>query len=458
MPLNLALSASFESYVDEVIRTYGAAGIAVAIVDREQPVQELFFGFRDRERKLLIDKDTIFGLASVSKSFTCLAVLRLAEQGKIDLNAPVSRYIPAFQNAHQPQPVLVRHLMSHAGGFWPVARNTVEPLARKMGMWNGGVDLAYSVPFSEEAILEVCAGLNAQEKPLGQPGEYFSYSNDSFGLLSDIIRTQGGEDTYADYMKKRILRPLGMDRSGCGFLPPAADVNAATLYEERDGKLLITRDYHDDAFVMMGGGAMKSTIRDMERYLQLYLQAGAPLISVGSFRDMTTSHASYRPSAGYGYGLSVGALAGCPIFGHGGSLTGVSSAISFCPDAGYGVVVLCNTSGVPSTAVAEAAMRWCLGLEPRPVPPVAASPWPVALQQKACGQYVSPEGSDILISTASSGLQIHSSGRLCEYRFGPPDILWLQSKLTWSDLTLFHDAGGDVFAVRYGGRMLARQP
>lgn len=147
MPLSLSLGSLFEAYVKKVMHTYDASGIAVAIVDREQPVRELFFGFRDQEQKRLIDQDTIFGLASVTKSFTCLAVLQLAQQGKVDLDAPVSRYIPAFQNAHREKPVLVRHLMSHAGSFWPVERKTVEPLARKMGLWNSGVDLAYSAPF-----------------------------------------------------------------------------------------------------------------------------------------------------------------------------------------------------------------------------------------------------------------------------------------------------------------------
>lgn len=75
-------------------------------------------------------------------------------------------------------------------------------------------------------------------------------------------------------MKKHVLQPLGMSRSGCGFLFPARDSNAAILYEKRDDKLLITRDYYDNAFVMMGGGAMKSTLRDMERYLQLFLRRG----------------------------------------------------------------------------------------------------------------------------------------------------------------------------------------
>lgn len=456
MSLSLSLGSLFEAYVKKVMHTYDASGIAVAIVDREQPVRELFFGFRDQEQKRLIDQDTIFGLASVTKSFTCLAVLQLAQQGKVDLDAPVSRYIPAFQNAHREKPVLVRHLMSHAGSFWPVERKTVEPLARRMGLWNSGVDLAYSAAFSQAAVQEVCADLDAQQTPLGEPGEYLSYSNDSFGLLSDIIRTQGTEDTYADYMKKHVLQPLGMSRSGCGFLFPARDSNAAILYEKRDGKLLITRDYHDNAFVMMGGGAMKSTLRDMERYLQLFLRRGEPLLSPDSFWRMTTAYVSYRPGVGYGYGLSVGQLAGYPVYGHGGSLTGVSSAISFCPDAGYGVVVLCNTTGVPATSIAEAAMLWCLGKNPCPVEPKACEPWAQDLQRRACGRYVSAEGDTVEITMNSTNLELLSSGKPRPYRFSEPGVLFLQSKMTWSDLTLFPNAQGEIFAVRYGGRMLSR--
>ncbi|MCI9406191.1 MAG: beta-lactamase family protein [Oscillospiraceae bacterium] len=457
MLLDACLSASFESYVEKILDAYSACGIAVAIIDQNGPAAESFFGFRDRERRLPIDRDTIFGLASVTKSFTCLAILQLAEQGKVDLDAPVCRYIPAFQNTHRAKPVLVRHLMSHTGSFWPVKRKTVEPLARRMGIWGKGVDLAYSVPFSEEAVREVSAGLDAQEIPLGNPGEYFSYSNDSFGLLSDIIRTQGGEDTYADYLNKEILLPLNMTRSGCGFLPPAADPNGAILYEERDGRQLVTRDYHDDAFVMMGGGAVKSTLRDMQQYLSLFLQEGAPLIRPDSFRRMTRSCASYRPAVGYGFGLATGRLAGHTVFGHGGSLTGVSSAIGLCPDAGAGVCVLSNTTGVPASSIAEAALRLCLGEEPHPWEPPCLEPWPADLQQKAVGRYVSLEGSDIEIQTGETGMRVLSSGQEKAYRFGAPGILYLKSKMTWSDLTLFPDGKGDIFALRYGGRMLARQ-
>ena len=101
MPLSFTGLSLFEAYVEKVMRAYDACGMAVAIVDQGQPVQELFYGFRDGEQKLPINQDTIFGLASVTKSFTCLAILHLAQQGKIDLDAPVSQYIPSFHNSHR---------------------------------------------------------------------------------------------------------------------------------------------------------------------------------------------------------------------------------------------------------------------------------------------------------------------------------------------------------------------
>ncbi|MBR2637097.1 MAG: beta-lactamase family protein [Oscillospiraceae bacterium] len=445
---------AFSSYVHKVMEHYEAAGMAVALIEKDRPAKELFFGYRDVQQLLPIDRDTIFGLASVSKSFTALAVLQLAQQGKVDLDAPVSRYIPQFENLHR-QPVLVRHLMSHAGSFWPVKRKVVQPLAEEMGLWDSGEDLAYSEALSIEANRRVCADLDAQAEPLGKPGQYLSYSNDSFGLLSDIIRTQGGEKNYADYMVRHVLKPLGMNRSFCDFLRPAQDQNAAILYEKRDGEMIATRDYHDSAFVMNGGGAMKSTLADMETYLGLYLSGGAPLIGEKWMTKMLSPYVSYRYDEDYGFGLSIGQVGGQKVCGHGGSLTGVSSAISFCPEKEVAVVVLCNTTGVPATAVAKCAMQGLLGLDPAPVEPVFGESWSDGRFEAVCGEYISPEGSALSLQMDETGRKLLSSGKEKEFFYLDERTLLIRSGLTWSDVTFFEEKGR-VFAARYGGRMLKK--
>lgn len=97
----------FEELVSRIQERSNAVGIAVAIVDRNGNTQyEKFFGYRDQEKKLPIDEDTIFGLASVTKSFVALSIMQLVEAGKVNLDDPVSKYIPEFTNRNQ-KPVMV---------------------------------------------------------------------------------------------------------------------------------------------------------------------------------------------------------------------------------------------------------------------------------------------------------------------------------------------------------------
>ena len=109
--------AKFESFIDHVIKTDNAQGMAVAVINAEgETLYEKCFGMRDVEAGLPYDADTVQGIASVSKSFTALCAMQLAERGVIDLDAPVNRYIPGLKNDR----ILVRHLMSHIAGFLPL--------------------------------------------------------------------------------------------------------------------------------------------------------------------------------------------------------------------------------------------------------------------------------------------------------------------------------------------------
>lgn len=200
----------------------------------------------------------------MTKSFTALSIMQLEEKGMIDLDAPISQYIPEFTNKNQSKKVTVRHLLSHAGGFFPLPRILVGNVAESLGLdEEKDGDFAYNDAVAQEGVKLVAERLDAQTKENGlngQPGEYLSYCNDGFGLLSDIIRRYGGEPSYADYLVKHVLKPLGMERSFCDFVLPSKDENAATLYKKVDGVMRGSRDYHDNAFVLNGGGAMKSTL------------------------------------------------------------------------------------------------------------------------------------------------------------------------------------------------------
>ena len=117
--INRTNQALFEELVKQIRIQGEAAGIAVAIIDKNGETQyEKYFGCRDTEKQLPIDGDTIFGLASVTKSFVALAIMQLYERGLLDLEDPVSKFIPEFTNKNQ-ETVRIHHLLSHSGGFYP---------------------------------------------------------------------------------------------------------------------------------------------------------------------------------------------------------------------------------------------------------------------------------------------------------------------------------------------------
>ena len=200
-----------EKLVEDIKKDHEASGIAVAIIDKSGKTQyEKFWGVRDLESGKEVNGDTIFGLASVTKSFTALSIMQLEEKGMIDLDAPISQYIPEFTNKNQSKKVTVRHLLSHAGGFFPLPRILVGNVAESLGLdEEKDGDFAYNDAVAQEGVKLVAERLDAQTKENGlngQPGEYLSYCNDGFGLLSDIIRRYGGEPSYADYLVKHVWK------------------------------------------------------------------------------------------------------------------------------------------------------------------------------------------------------------------------------------------------------------
>lgn len=455
----------FEQFVRDVMTEYEAAGMAVCVFDKTGVSQyERYFGYRNEEEKTLIDKDTVFGLASVTKSFTCLAVMQLAEQGKLNLMDPVSRYIPEFTGSNQTDPVRIWHLMCHTGGYFPLPRILIEDVANEMGLdEERDGDFAYHEGLAIEGVKRVAQRLDAQTQLNGRPGENMSYCNDGFALLSDIIRTCGDKDSYAEYLLEHIIKPLGMTRSYCDFVRPKQDENSAALYIKRDGKRVVTHNYHDNAFVLNGGGAMKSTISDMKKYICMYLNEGRGLNGVRvaseySIREMVKPRITYRPMGYYGYGLSSKFVDDLNVIEHGGSLTGVSSNMSWSYDGEVGIMVLCNTSAVPVAAVADAALRMYNGKDPIDKRDLyQETPWTQQTIDQACGVYESGEGALIELYKKEDGsIGMRNAGKETDIRPVHPYLAITKGKLTDGYLKLLHDEKRGVWAV-FNGRIVPRK-
>ena len=118
-----------ENLVESIIKDYDACGVAAAIIDKNGVTQyEKFWGSKELGTGEKPDGETIFGLASVTKSFTALAIMQMEERGILNLDDPVSKYVPEFTNKNQ-KTVTIRHLLSHSGGFFPLPRILIDEVA-----------------------------------------------------------------------------------------------------------------------------------------------------------------------------------------------------------------------------------------------------------------------------------------------------------------------------------------
>ena len=143
-----------EAHTAQIMEEAKARGIAVGVVDRTGRIlYEKYFGYRDEEKKLPINRDTIFGMASVTKSFTALSIMQMQKDGILSVDDAVSAYIPEFTNKNQKEPVRLSHLMSHSGGYFPLPRIVVDKTAQEMGIKDSlEEELVDREDFAEEYI------------------------------------------------------------------------------------------------------------------------------------------------------------------------------------------------------------------------------------------------------------------------------------------------------------------
>lgn len=461
----------FEELIKQIQRQYNAAGIAVAVIDDEgNTAYENYFGYRDVANQIPLNEDTIFGMASVTKSFVALSVMQLCEKGLMDLDDPVSKYIPEFTNKNQ-KTVRVRHFLNHSAGFYPTKRTQIKETAAEYGFKEEECgDLAFVTELADIGVKLVAEQLDEQTLECGlsgAPGAYMSYCNDGFGLLGEMARRVSGEKSFSDYVKKNILNPLGMDRSGCEYLRPRLEENSSILYSVSNGELTGTRDFYNSGFVLSGAGAMRSTLADMKKVVGMYLNHGKTadgkrLLSWEGIQTMCRPAIEYRPESWYCMGLATKKLDDLTVVEHGGSQLGVSSNMSWSYDAGAGVIVLCNTSDVPVSAIADAAMRMYHGRNPIDMREVYEdNPWTEKTVKAAVGSYATNEGqvenSVVEICMEDGKVCLRADGKLQPFIMVNETVGLVRGFVKDGYVKLFKDGDGDVFAIGYGGRMLPKR-
>lgn len=403
--------ASFEAYVEKLMDDFQVPGAIIAVAKDGELAYEKGFGYRDREKQAPIDLDTVFGIGSITKSFTCMAIMQLQEEGKLSVHDPVITYLPEFRTPDEAQTksITIHHFMTHTLGFPPLPSLIpamlpslqADPTAQEL-LQHFEAQCKHPIDTFEDLMAYI------EKLPfelLGPAGTEFSYSNEAFGLLGAIIEGVSGK-TNEDYVKEHILQPVGMERTVFHVEELGEDDNTTMLYTCRmnDGVREVVRaPGWWDAPSMRAAGFLKSSARDMLRYADVYrtggLSNGARIISGDSVSQMTAPHVRIDLSRSYGYGLGVLPFTeDYTLLTHTGGLKGITAQMFIIPEAGVTGVLLTNMDDAPITNLTLGLLNSMFG---RPLETQFATfpdrEVPLDSLQQCPGTYKSGEGDAVEI-------------------------------------------------------------
>ena len=352
--LDQSVFEAIERGVWECLAAESVPGAAVAVVQDGEVVYANGFGFADLQTRTPVTADTVFGIGSVGKSVTAMAAMQLVEAGQLSLDTPIIELIPELllPDMEMARAITVRHLLSHSSGL---------PVLPVLEIALGWLDYPGRIETLDH-LLGYLATMD--ERPAGQPGERFSYSNDGYALAGAVIERVSGTP-YARYIEEQVFHPLGMTRSTLADPTTLAWEDVTSLYEYDDASSHpepILRPAWPSSPLIAPAGMHRSTANDMARYLIGQL-AGLPGVSEDG-RTLLHEPVIARDSASW-YALGWGVTPdyrGERMLAHSGGITGVSCHAILLPERRTGVVVLLNVSGGPSREIAEVVIERLLDL------------------------------------------------------------------------------------------------
>src|SRR5699024_1471047 len=414
---------------------------AIAVSKDGHIVYEKGFGVRDFETKRPVTPETIFGTASVTKSFTALAIMKLADDGKLSVTDSVKTYLPSFdiQGIDPIEDIKIHHLLTHTTGLAPMKRHE---------------------DFNQ--FHEHVTYLREEKHDLlGKPGAFFSYSNDAFLLLGAIIEKVTGR-LYRRYMTEEILNPLKMNRSTFSIeeVQKMCNVSVPFVYDKAK-KQHEKQDWPGLGNYEVGGG-IRSSVRELLKYGALYLNEGKigkkQFITGKSLEKMYHPQVRIDPTTSYGFGLKVTEnYHGTTLIEHSGGQPGVASNFGFLPEKDICVAVLTNVSGATAGDIWLEAVNTVLGLPLETKRSKLPEEEVVSEENRQCfiGKFSSKEGQEITIATREDSLIVELEGEIHSLKVIDEDLLVI--KETEKPIRFFFNEEKEAWSIYLGMRMLLRE-
>lgn len=321
--------------IKRLIEKTNSIGTSVIITNRDSIIYHGQFGKADIENNMPVTDETLFGLGSITKTFTALGILKLVEKGKLKLNDKVfdlAPELPITNKWEKDYPVRIFHLLEHTSGF-----DELHPKDRAIPVDNDDFSLLSGITYAKNSVIT-----------RWEPGSRFAYSNVGYLVVGYIIEKISGK-SFNDFMKTEVLIDLKMNQSAIKY----DDINHSLLAKSYSSnkkalpfKYVFTRPT----------ASLYSSANDMSKFLIMLLNSGKiedrEFLSAKSYNDFETHHSIKlfeNTENGYRLGIFPRFYKGIKWYGHGGSFNQYNSEFEYCHDLQIGVFVVSNGPNATKT-------------------------------------------------------------------------------------------------------------
>jgi D-alanyl-D-alanine carboxypeptidase len=332
------LAATIDSIAMSAVEAGDVVGLSVGVLRGDDPIRIRGYGVADVEHGVAATEATRYYVGSITKTVTAAAILRLAEEGRLDLDDDVTEHIEELDSPGLP--VTIRHLLQHTSG-----------LAGPQQVLSRFVDRRH-LEFSRSDLVELLQGAPR----VAAPGERMAYNNLGYLLLGIVVERRSGQ-SFDAFLRDHLLADVDAPSLMLCHGRPVIE-NRASGYVISDGTVLNQEPVN--ASLLFTAGGICATAGDVARWFQALGRAEA--ISAESLRRMTTPGRLVTGTPlPYGHGMVIDTFADHPRYQHGGDANGFSSQASYYPDQELTIVVLTNTRAPAARRIEAAIARLLLG-------------------------------------------------------------------------------------------------
>jgi len=354
----------FDHFVLSNFRETKLPSVTAALIRDGETVHSVAFGLKDIASASPASINTLYGIGSVTKSFTALSISKLVEEGKLDFHDKVTDFLPLKQRAFQE--VEIHNLLTHTSGI-PGLGYAEVLISRAIGSYHRPSPIS-NFDDMPSFLADVDNWVEAK------PGEKMFYLNEGYYLLGEVISKVSGRP-YTRYVAEEILAPLRMKRTYFEKEQIEADEDHSTPYVVKGGNATASVI----PYGCYAAGGLVSNVVDLTHYITMLIDGGEfegkRLVGTDTLEKMETPYIKWPratfPGEGYGYGLQVMPnFYGRKVVGHGGSVDVFTASFACSPRAGIGVTAMANGTGYSMDRIVLYGMALLMGREPEELPMV----------------------------------------------------------------------------------------